>query len=461
MSLHLPDWKDIGKKLRDILNPFPGARGPSPEERLKQRLQDALRGFAYFDTFDEVLGWSQDLVDPLQQANTPLSERLSNPTLQSGPKSKVLLCHDYKGGYHDYESVRSRPLKDELYSCENLQYVDSFIYFSHKLCCVPPPSWINTSHRNGVKVLGTFLVEPQTPEIERILTLKDGKYVVANILADMAHTYGFDGWLLNIEKKFASNSTQEMVTFIKSLKEALGDGSQVIWYDALTVGNEVRYQNGLTEQNLPFAKAADILFTNYKWTESNLDKTKDVALTHDLDNSRISFGIDVWAQNVGTSGRPRVTFPPEGGGGTNTGLVSPLQDQAPTISPRSLYCRTDTQQAVKVLSERGFSSAIFGPAWAYEHFCTSSESSNEQSLAKSVDTSVWDGASLPHNIRCDCKNSHPHNTAFYEANPITGNAYEFPAGSSTCLETDFSGAFDAMKDDKEKVTNAMPECDKG
>ncbi|MCJ1391478.1 hypothetical protein MMC18_004342 [Xylographa bjoerkii] len=423
MSLQFPDWRDIGKKLRDILNPIPGDRGPSPQERLKQRLQDVSKGFAYFDTIDEVLAWSQDLVDPLQKANTPFLERVSKPAQQSGPKSKVLLCHDYRGGYHDYESVRSGPLKDEMYSCEYLQYVDSFVYFSHKLSCVPPPSWTNTLHRNGVKVFGTFLVEPQTPDVDRILTLKDGKYIVAEILANMAHTYGFDGWLLNIEKKFASNSTKELVIFIESLKEALGDDLQVIWYDALTVDNAVRFQNGLTEQNLPFAKVADVLFTNYKWTESKLIEAKAVALAHGLATSKISFGIDVWAQNKGMSGRPRVTFPPEGGGGTNTGL------------------------AIKVLNEHGFSSAIFGPAWAHEHFRTSSESLNEQSLAKSVDVSLWDGASLPRDIRCGCKNGQPHNTAFYEANPITGNAYEFPAGSSTFLETDFSGAFKEMIDD--------------
>ncbi|MCJ1285373.1 hypothetical protein MMC26_004713 [Xylographa opegraphella] len=423
MFIQLPDWRDIGKKLRDILNPFPGDRGPSPKERLEQRLQDVLKGFAYFDTVDEVLAWSEDLVDPLQCANTPRIRRHLSNTSQSGPKSKVLLCHDYKGGYHDYESVRSRPLKDELYSCEYLQYVDMFVYFSHKLCCVPPPTWTNTLHRNGVEVLGTFLVEPQTANIDRILLLADGRYVVAEILANMAHKYGFDGWLLNIEKKFASTSTKELVGFIESLKKALGGCLRVSWYDALTVDNEVRYQNGLTQKNLPFAKAADTLFTNYQWTESKLKEATSVAATHGIITSEIFFGIDVWAQNIG-SGRRRTTFPREGGGGTNTGW------------------------AVKVLSDHGFSSAIFGPAWGYEHFRTSSESFDQQPLAKSVDQSLWDGSSLPHNVQCGCKDGQVHKTALYETNPITSNAYEFPAGSSTFLESDFGRAFDRMTDDK-------------
>ena len=327
MLSQFPDWRDIGKKIRDILHPFPRDHGPSAEERLAQRLQDTLKGFAYFDTVDEVLAWTSNDVDPIQMANTPLLMRPSHLDQRSVSRSRILLCHDYNGGYHDYESVRSGSLQDELYNCEYLQHIDSFVYFSHKLSCVPPPSWTNTLHRNGVKVLGTFLVEPQTPDIDQILTLQDGKYVMAEILAKMAHIYGFDGWLLNIEKKFASNSTAGLIAFIGAIKEALGDGQEVIWYDALTVGNEVNYQNGLTEHNVPFAKAAGTLFTNYRWTESKLNEAKRVAHTHGLATPDIMFGIDVWAQNTGMLGRPRVTFPYQGGGGTNTGLVSPSQDQ--------------------------------------------------------------------------------------------------------------------------------------
>lgn len=327
ISLQLPDWRDIGrdigKRLRDLLPPSRDS-GPSPEERLAKRKRDVLKGFAYFDTIDEVLAWNAEEVDPLQKANTPILCRPSIEDSWLGLKAKVILCHDYKGGYHDYESVCPEPLMEEMYSCEYLQYVDSFIYFSHKMVCIPPPIWTNTLHRNGVKVLATFIIEPQTPNVNRILTKKDGDYVLATTLANMARTFGFDGWLLNIEKSFTTNVTEEIIAFIECLKNRLGSSSEVVWYDALNIENKVKYQNGLTEENLPFANAADALFTNYKWTEAKLLETKQIAFAHGLNPSRIVFGIDVWAQNTDMPGPPRVTFPKDGGGGTNTGLVSCL-----------------------------------------------------------------------------------------------------------------------------------------
>ena len=229
------------------------------------------------------------------------------------------------GGYHDYESVRPPLIGEEMYFCHYLQYVDTFVYFSHKLVSCPPPVWTNTLHRNGVKVLGTFIVEPQTADIERLLDRRDGEFVVAKRLSTMAKIFGFDGWLLNIEKEFPFWSADRMtslVQFIRDLKLLLGPEGKVIWYDALTNRNEVEYQNGLSLQNIDFAIAASALFTNYEWTEIELNNAKINAQWHALDSTTIFFGIDVWAQNTGMPGPKRVTYPPNGGGGTLTGLVS-------------------------------------------------------------------------------------------------------------------------------------------
>ena len=327
-SLGFPGWKKIGwhigKRLKDILDP-PKDTGPSKEERKAQRLRDVLRGFAYFHDFDELEAWRPEDVDPVQQANTPLLERqLGDVHDRSGPCTELLLCHDYSGGYHDYEGIRPPLLDDELYSCHYLQHVDIFVYFSHKLVCVPPPTWTNTVHRNGVKALGTFIIEPQTPNNERMLALEDGGYQVAKQLASMAHTFGFDGWLLNIEKEFPMNYpdlVQKMNGFILNLRLHLGEKGKVIWYDALNVDNVVEYQNSLTVKNLKFARSANALFTNYKWTKARLREAQLVANEAGMAISNVLFGIDVWAQNTNMPGPPRITFPEKGGGGTNTGLV--------------------------------------------------------------------------------------------------------------------------------------------
>ena len=227
------------------------------------------------------------------------------------------------GGYHDYESVRPQLLEDKLYSCNHLQYVDTFVYFSHKLVCIPPPTWTNTMHRNGVKVLGTLIIESEKLDMGRMFEHNRGEFAVAQQLADMAGTYGFDGWLLNIEAELPkAMEVLQLKRFIESLKFLLGPERSVVWYDALTINNEIEYQNGLTTKNLPFALAADSLFTNYKWTEKKLDEARSIAESNELDIAKVHFGIDMWAQDTDMPGPPRVTFPPEGGGGTNTGLVS-------------------------------------------------------------------------------------------------------------------------------------------
>ncbi|KAL8814964.1 MAG: hypothetical protein Q9223_005863 [Gallowayella weberi] len=328
-SSTFPDWRRIGrrlgKRLRDGLNPHP-APGPSPEERRAQRLRDGFKGFAYFDTFDEVEAWKAKDIDPIQQSNYPLLSRSSDKVHdQSGPKTKLLLCHDYQGGYHDYEGVRPTVLDSEMYSCKYLQYVDTFIYFSHKLVCIPPPTWTNCLHRNGVKALGTLLIESQTPNVEHLLMRKDGVFTMARQLADMTNAYGFDGWLINIEKDAPlayHDWSRLLIGFILQLREFVGEQKNILWYDALTTDGDVYYQNGLTSLNRQYAKVSDGLFTNYKWTEKKLAQSTLVGIKAGIPNEQVFFGIDLWAQNNNMPGPPRVTYPPKGGGGTNTGLVS-------------------------------------------------------------------------------------------------------------------------------------------
>lgn len=346
----IPDWRSIGRHLRkrldDIIDPSPRSPFPSPSERLARRKEDAaLKGFVYFDNFDEVEAWSPEDVDPIHVSNIRLLARPSSLLAEDSPRSKVLLCHDYKGGYNEYESTRPVESQYEDYSCSYLQYVDTFIYFSHKLVCCPPASWVHLCHRNGVKILGTFVVEPQTPDIQRMLEHANGSYWLASQLKAIAEEYAFDGWLLNVEKCFPKDvpgrdSTSELVLFIQSLRQELGDSKTLIWYDALTYDNKVKYQNGLTEKNLEFAKAAGTLFTNYKWTEKDAKAATELAQKSGMKVEDIYFGVDMWAQN---SGMKRVTY---GGGGTRTGLVSKFQ----CLQCRTIFASLPNREPLPVLA---------------------------------------------------------------------------------------------------------------
>jgi endo-beta-N-acetylglucosaminidase D len=175
--------------------------------------------------------WKEDDSDPLQRANTPLLRGTDGIERGGVVKVPVLLIHDYSGNYHDYESVNAVDVDGEFYSCEYLQFVDTFVYFSHKLACVPPPTWINLLHRNGVEVLGTLLIEPQTEGSERLLQhtfdqAGEMHFPMAKKLASIATHFGFDGWLVNIEKPFPSEawSAKLLEAFLLQLKANLGVG---------------------------------------------------------------------------------------------------------------------------------------------------------------------------------------------------------------------------------------------
>ena len=52
----------------------------------------------------------------------------------------------------------------------------------------------------------------------------------------------FDGWLVNIENKLTPEEVPKLLDFVKLLKEKCG---RVIWYDAVTIEGELKWQNGL------------------------------------------------------------------------------------------------------------------------------------------------------------------------------------------------------------------------
>lgn len=234
---YLLGWKDILRPIRDgyrHLFPTPDT-GPTPDERRKQRDLDQLKGFTYFDTFDQLESWNEDACDPLQRANTPCLRETNRSPSKDPDRADILLIHDYSGNYHEYESVQAVGVDEEPYSCEYLQFVDAFIYFSHKLVCVPPPTWTNTLHRNGVEVLGTILVEPQTEGSERLLQhthdRQNMNFPLAKTLAKITDCYGFDGWLVNIEKPFPNNSWKSEIfeAFLHQLRNEMNATKRLIW----------------------------------------------------------------------------------------------------------------------------------------------------------------------------------------------------------------------------------------
>ncbi|KAF3926380.1 hypothetical protein AA313_de0203487 [Arthrobotrys entomopaga] len=293
----------------------------------------------FFEDLASVRFWHPDSSregEALDIANVPLQER---PVIEGRDPFKLLVCHDFKGGYLPYEDSQGIFSDKTVYTLEYLHLISTFVYFSHRRVTIPPAPWINVMHKNGVRVLGTFLVEPgNTSGFDDLLERdSNGKFIFVEKLADLAAYYGFDGWLLNFEAHFpdAKYSLQDTIKFIEDLRIGCDErvkGSEVVWYDSLTIYNRVAYANGLSPTNAPFFAVSSGLFTNYRWKPLT-QLLATAALSKTMNRSQdVYMGIDVFGR--GTFG--------DGGWGVGT--------------------------ALSVVRPAGLSAAIFAPGWVFENF---------------------------------------------------------------------------------------------
>ncbi|XP_064478947.1 LOW QUALITY PROTEIN: cytosolic endo-beta-N-acetylglucosaminidase-like [Ornithodoros turicata] len=272
-------------------------------------------------TLRELLDWKSTV----KYRGEPLKDKIAD-----GGTPKTLLCHDMMGGYLEDRFVNGSK------SCNSYRFyhwdkIDVFVYFSHHLVTIPPVGWINAAHRHNVKVLGTFITEwdAGSEVLERIK--RDNLTAdVATRLADIAHAYGFDGWLMNIESTMADGCGAFMEDFLSAIASATHrkvEGSMVLWYDSFIHNGELKWQNELNDYNKSFFNLCDGIFLNYGWTAENLEKSAEVAGKRKAD---VYVGIDVFARNT--------EYP----GGFET-------------------CKS-----VEQVRKLGLSAAIFAPGWVYE-----------------------------------------------------------------------------------------------
>ncbi|KAK6643247.1 hypothetical protein RUM43_004752 [Polyplax serrata] len=270
--------------------------------------------FCYSDSIQQDEGW------------------FPKPRLDRNSVPKNLFCHDYRGGYLEDRFINGSNQHD-AYKFINWTCVDIFVYFSHHFVTVPPPVWINASHKHGVPILGTLITEPKNGHLiwAEILESEKKAEWFAEALAFIAETHKFDGYLLNVENSLSVAQMPCLMIFIKSLKQQLvkhrKSKTYVIWYDSLTVYGELKWQNELNYNNKPFFDITDGIFVNYSWREQNLDHCRKMAgeRIHD-----VYVGIDVFGRNM------------YGGGGFNT------------------------KKALQLVRQKNLSAAIFAFGWTHE-----------------------------------------------------------------------------------------------
>ncbi|KAG0487963.1 hypothetical protein HPP92_006774 [Vanilla planifolia] len=279
---------------------------------------ETLLSRSYFDSFHYPFNISSV---PLPAASVKMPHR-----------QRMLVCHDFKGGYTDDDKWIQGGANAGAYAIWHWHLIDIFVYFSHNLVTLPPPGWINAAHTHGVKVLGTFITEwEKGREIcNTLLSTVESARTYAERLAELANKLGFDGWLINMEVKLDPQQTINLKEFVSHLTQSIHNvvpGSLVIWYDSVTIDGDLKYQNQLNEKNKPFFDVSDGIFCNYCWKENFPEDSSTVAGDRRFD---VYMGIDVWG---------RGTY----GGGQWT-----------------------TNVALDVLKKDDVSAAVFAPGWVYE-----------------------------------------------------------------------------------------------
>ncbi|KAJ7031144.1 glycosyl hydrolase family 85-domain-containing protein [Mycena alexandri] len=309
-------------------------------------------GSSYFKTLEDLDLWA---AKPMKVLDAVL-EYVPRPP-SSNTRGKLLVCHDYKGGYT--ESPFSLGYTFNFWSA-----ADVFIYFSHHRVTVPPPGWITAAHRQGVKMLGTLIFEGSGEDdclrllVGRLPKSKTGPARqppnfrslplsphYARVLADLAHQRGFDGYLLNFECPLRGGIEQTravaawITLLVDEMKSKIGPHAEAIWYDSVVVTGQLAWQDRLNSFNLPFFLSSTSFFTNYTWPPSYPTKTVEYfrslsqTATHVAPKTLhdIYVGIDVFGRGS------------HGGGGF--GAYKALEHIAPA----------------------GLSTAFFGQGWTWEN----------------------------------------------------------------------------------------------
>ncbi|KAF3433345.1 hypothetical protein FNV43_RR24447 [Rhamnella rubrinervis] len=280
---------------------------------------EELESRCYFESFHY----------PFNKASVALQSGPSSSSLPSRPR--LLVCHDMAGGYGDDKWVQGGTNAD-AYAIWHWYLIDIFVYFSHSLVTLPPPCWINTAHKHGVKVLGTFITEWDEGRVisNALLSTKESSQMYAERLTELAVALGFDGWLINMEVKLDLTQIHNLKEFVSHLTQTMHSsmpGSLVIWYDSVTTEGKLSWQDQLNEKNKPFFDICDGIFMNYTWKENYPSLSAAVAGDRKFD---VYMGIDVFGRNT------------YGGGQWNTNI------------------------ALDLLKKDDVSAAIFAPGWVYE-----------------------------------------------------------------------------------------------
>ncbi|WP_337842436.1 endo-beta-N-acetylglucosaminidase [Rheinheimera sp.] len=298
-----------------------------PAERTQAAgLQPAEPPFAL--TLQQLADWTEQgaTASAANRSQVPLARRQSAPldglTVQD-TQAKVLYAPDGMNNFGNYLTPQPQ---FNLYSFSHWSQIDILNWFAGTADLtvqIPARPWVDTAHKNGVKVIGSvFLGIAQwggNPDTVEALLQQDsqGRFVLAEQLIRIAEFYGFDGWLVNQETdltavKDAANQlvkgqknpqrgaelATRLLAFMQYLTARAPQGMEIHWYDSMLPSGVVRWQNQLNEQNQRYLQGAvrssDAMFLNYWWDQPMIRQSAERAVMLGRSPYEVYTGADLW-----------------------------------------------------------------------------------------------------------------------------------------------------------------------
>ncbi|MFJ7207959.1 endo-beta-N-acetylglucosaminidase [Streptomyces sp. NPDC098789] len=198
----------------------------------------------------------------------------------------------------------------DYYALTHWAYLDELVFWGGSsgegIVLAPNAPVIDAAHRNGVRVLGNVFLPPVAYGGDlrwtRDLVQQDslGRYPIAEKLAEVAATYGFDGWFVNAETDGGdSELATRMRGFLRALRAA-GEpkGLRITWYDAMNSTGRVGWRGALDQLNQEFfedrqGKVSDTMFVDFRWSAGSLASSGTLAGQLGRGRYELWAGVDV------------------------------------------------------------------------------------------------------------------------------------------------------------------------
>ncbi|MDK8183863.1 discoidin domain-containing protein [Paenibacillus sp. UMB4589-SE434] len=307
---------------------------------------------------DQLLKWSPaaDKDAEFNKGTIRLAERFAGEKVNGNASTQPKLMGLAAMNPHTSNVPSQGSDQDSVDAFSFWQYVDTMVLWggsSGEGIIVPPSAdIIDAAHKNGVPIVGTVFFPPTAyggtyQWVQQTLQQRpDGSFPVADKLIEAADYFGFDGWFINQETVGgnAADATK-MQQFLKYMQDHKKPNMQVVWYDSMTKGGGISWQNALNAQNEMFlqsgnSKISDSMFINFNWSATGLQSSASKASSLGRSPYDAYAGIDVEANGTGSYVNWSAIFPQGQNARTSLGIYRPDWAYRSATSMNQFYTKS-------------------------------------------------------------------------------------------------------------------------